>query len=125
MRGGNLDARDRTAFARFDTQSRRDLRKIADVERGSVAQDDGAEDRVLQLSDIARPVELFDEVARFRREPRHRLALFRRETLDEMARQLDDIGAALAQRRHGDREHVKAIVEILAELALARAFGKI
>ena len=36
-------------------------------------------------------------------------------------RRAGDIVAPLAQRRHVDREHVEPIVEILAELALARS----
>ena len=36
--------------------------KVADIQHGAVAQHDGAEDRVLQLAHIARPVEALDQV---------------------------------------------------------------
>src|SRR5689334_7349590 len=43
----------------------------------------------------------------------------------EMARQLDDVLAALAQRRQPDRHDVEAIEQILAELALADGLAQI
>jgi hypothetical protein len=42
-----------------------------------------------------------------------------------MARQLDDILAALAQRRQADGDHVQAIEQILAELALADRLAQV
>ena len=47
----------------------------------------------------------------------HVLAVLARELLDEVVGQQQDVGLALAQRRHEDREHVQPVVEILAELA--------
>ena len=41
----------------------------------------------------------------------------RDELLEEVVGQQQDVGLALAQRRHEDREHVQPVVEILAELA--------
>ena len=47
-----------------------------------------------------------------------RLAFFGGEARGEMAHQLGDVLAPLAQRRHADREDVQPVVEVLAEVAL-------
>lgn len=86
----------------------------------AVSKHDGAEDRVFELADIARPV--------IGRQQRHGTARYRQpliesllggEALDEGAYQNGDILLAPAQRRNGDREDVQPIVEIFAEPALA------
>ena len=46
------------------------------------------------------------------------LAFFGRKARHEVAGEFGDIVDALAQRRHPDREHVQAVVEIFAELAV-------
>ena len=64
-------------------------------------------------------------VGGFRRKARDRLVLFRREAGDEMPRQRRHIFAAVAQRRHENGKHVQAVIQVFAELAFARQFGKI
>ncbi len=92
----------------------------------AVSKHDGAEDRVFELADIARPV--------IGRQQRHGTARYRQpliesllggEALDEGAYQNGDILLAPAQRRNGDREDVQPIVEIFAEPALANLGDKV
>src|SRR5690606_26833456 len=78
-------------------------------------QDHGALDDVLQLADIPRPVVALQQRGLLPRERERRVAELLAGALEEMACELHDVVAALAQRRDVDREHAEAIVEILAE----------
>ena len=42
-----------------------------------------------------------------------------------MTRQFEHVGAPLPERRHRDRKHVEAVIEVFAELPVARALGQI
>ena len=81
------------------------------------AQNDRALDAVLQLADVSGPRIRAEIVERRRGQQQRLLVHIAAELLDEMARQHRDVGAALAQRRDGDREHRQPEVQVLAELA--------
>ena len=104
------------AGARFfrRLQRRRQMMRVQDL---GVADDQAALDGVLELAHVARPVIAHQHVDRRRGDALHVLAVLQRELLQEVVGEQQDVGLALAQRRHEDREHVQAIVEILAEIA--------
>jgi len=79
--------------------------------------DKGMLDRVLQLPDVARPAEVQENAADVRRQVPDRLAGLAVEPVHEMSREEEDVGAALAQRRQMDREHIETVKEILAKSA--------
>ena len=83
---------------------------------------DGALDHVLELAHVARPVPAAKLLLRCGRQLRRIHAVVARVALDEMPRQREDVLDALAQGLHVQREHVEAVVEVLAE-ASARDLG--
>ena len=78
-------------------------------------EDQGALDDVAQLADIARPVVRLERGHRFFRDGRRRHPPLGREAREEMADQLGDVLAPLAQRRKAHRHDVEAVEEVLAE----------
>ena len=92
------------------------LREIGEAKLVALAHDHGAIDRVLELADVAGPVEL--------RQMRHRLAadagdvavFLGAEPREEMPQQMRDVLAPHPQRRDRQRQHVQAIEQVLAEL---------
>ena len=93
------------------------LRKIGKAELIAVAHDNGAINRVLQLADIAGPLEL--------RQVSHGLAanagdeaiFFGAESREKMSQQMRDVLAAHPQRRNRQRQHMQAIEQIFAEVS--------
>src|SRR5262249_19665165 len=73
---------------------------------------------VLELADIARPGVALEHRARLGIDAVDRLALFSRESRDEMADELRQVLEPLAQRRHPDRKDVEPVIEVLAETTL-------
>ena len=102
---------------RVEAGKRGDLREFVDVELFAVGQHHGAEDRVLELAHIARPAEAGEQRKRLRAQRAHALALLGGDAGKEMAGELGDVLRPLAQRRHGDRKHVQAVEQVLAEAA--------
>ena len=101
-------------------------RRVADLARQRVLVDhgvtgarehDGALDRVLELAHVAGPAVLGEALERGRRAAGDRLAVLLGVDLDEVLREQRDVVAAIAQRRHVHRDHVEAVVEVLAEPA--------
>ncbi len=70
-------------------------------------------DDVPELADVPRPAMTLEGGARLAREPEVVDAEPRREHL----RERKDVGATLAERRHGEPEDAQPVVEILAEAA--------
>src|SRR5262249_59192802 len=97
-----------------------DLRKLVDSEHGRVSEDHCAEHCVLELADIARPGVALEHRARLGIDAVDRLALFSRESRDEMADELRQGLEPLAQRPHPDRKEVEPAIEVLPEANLAR-----
>jgi len=83
----------------------------------TAGQDEGALDFVFELADIAGPVVLRQGIHRLGGETRGLVVGTRAVTLEQVVGQQRYVAATVAQRRHGDREDVEAIVEILAEAA--------
>ena len=97
------------------------LRKIGKAELIAVAHDNGAINRVLQLADIAGPLEL--------RQVSHGLAanagdeaiFFGAEPRQEVPQQMRDVFTPHPQRRDCQRQDVKAIEQILPEMPALHA----
>src|SRR4051812_820597 len=87
------------------------------VDYFAVAHQYRALDRVLELANVAGPVIAGEHVDRRRRDPPDAAGVLARELLEEMVDEQDQVGFSFAQRRDEHREHVEAIVEILAERA--------
>src|SRR6516162_6682582 len=96
---------------------RRNRGEIRKSELIALAHDDGPIDRVLELTDVAGPIEL--------RQIRHRLAgdagnrpvFLGAEPREEMAKQMGNILAPRAQRRDRQRQHVQTIEQVFPEMA--------
>ena len=78
-------------------------------------EDDGALDDVAQLADVAGPVMRLQRRHRFLRDAQRRDPPLGREAGEEMADQLGNVLAPLAQRRQAHRHDIEAVEEILAE----------
>ena len=87
--------------------------------------DDASLDHVLELADVARPRILGEHLHRFGRHRVHDVAVVLGETCEEIANELGNVFAALAQRRHGQVNDVQAVEEILAERALAHHVAQV
>ena len=93
------------------------LREIRQAELIGLAHDDGAIDRVLELADVAGPIEL--------REMGHGLAadagdgavFLGGKARQEMPQQMRDVFAPQSQRRDRQRQHVQPVEQVLAERA--------
>ena len=70
---------------------------------------------VFQLPDVAGPVIAHEHVDGGRRDALDDLTVLVRELLEEVIGEQQQVGFALAERRHEDGEHVEPIVEVLAE----------
>src|SRR3954466_14966776 len=86
--------------------------------RAAGARLDDALARVLEFAHVPRPAIAREGVADRRRHGGHLDAAQAREALEEEVGQDGDVLAALAQRRQHQRQHVEAVVQVLAEIAL-------
>ena len=93
--------------------------QIVDADDLAPSGHDASLDHVLELPDVARPRILGEHLHRFGRHCVHDVAVVLGETCEEIAYELGNVFATLAQRRHGQVYDVQAIEEILAERALA------
>ena len=91
------------------------MRKFRKPDGVALGQHHGAEQRVFELADVARPVEGREHAQRLRRDQADALALFGGKARQEMPGQRRDVGGAVAQRRHRDREDVQAIEQVFAK----------
>ena len=74
----------------------------------------GAFDAILQLAHVARPVAVQQDLQRLGRDAQPALVACV-ELFQEVLDQQRNVFAPLAQRRQGDRDHVDAVIEVLAE----------
>src|SRR5947209_6869468 len=77
----------------------------------------GAEHRILKLAHIAGPGMRVEDLERICRHRADALALFRRETDEEVPHEIGNVLGPFAQRRHRDRKDVQTIEQVLAEAA--------
>src|SRR5260370_5374384 len=91
---------------------------IFGANRGARREQRSAYHGVFELAHVAGPLRVFELVARFGADRVGPRAHLLRRLADEVTRQLRDIFAPLAQRRHLDRDYAKAEVQVLAEFAL-------
>ncbi|MCY1222594.1 hypothetical protein D9M72_346920 [compost metagenome] len=97
-----------------------DLRKILHRQLVAFGKHNSPEDRVFELPDVAWPVIGSQQrQGAARNGERCVQALLGGKTLDEGTHQNRDVFLAPTQRRDGDREDVEAVIEVLAEPALA------
>src|SRR3546814_18303065 len=91
---------------------------IVGIERGQTA------DQILQFPHIARPAVATDALHRFGCDRFGRQAL-RSRLVEEVAHQIGDILAALAQWRQAQRHDIQAIEQILAKQALMNCLAQV
>src|SRR5262249_47601904 len=89
-----------------------------DVQRGARGEDDRALDDVLQLPDVAGPGVLHQGVHGLGRNGLDLPAHSPGDLVREMADEPGDVVAALAQGGQAEGEHVEAVIEVAAELAI-------
>ncbi len=95
---------------------RRDQGKVGDPELVAFAHDDGAIDRVLELADVAGPVELRQIRHRLAADAGHRAVLLGGKARQEMPQQMRNVVAPRPQGRHRQRQHVQPVEQVLAEM---------
>src|SRR5260370_9034196 len=91
---------------------------IFGANRGARREQRRAHHGVFELAHVARPLRVFELVARFGADRVGPRAHLLRRLADEVTRQLRDIFAPLAQRRHLDWDTAKAELQVLAEFSL-------
>jgi hypothetical protein len=96
-------------------RGRRPQPRLVNRQGVGLAHDHGALDDVLELSHVARPCIGLEQRERAWVDPADHLAGLLGIAIDEVLRQQADIRRPLAQRRHADRKHVDAVVEVAAE----------
>src|SRR5262245_17806710 len=89
--------------------------EVAAVEHPAARRDHRALHQVFELADIARPTVGGRPLDECRGNPRERPSELARGLRREVLDQARDVAATLPQRRHCDRKHVQAVVEIGAE----------
>ena len=92
-----------------------DVAEIGDVDRVTGRHDEQPFDSVPQLADVALPAGLLHELERRRGEPLRPPIALAAEDVHEMPDERRDVLAAIAQRRHADRDHAQTEIEVLAE----------
>jgi hypothetical protein len=101
------------------------LGQVLDADQAVMAEDEGALDDVLELTNIARPVVSHEQRQGFGLDTLDRPALQAIEAADEMLDQERQILLAAAQRRQLDADHVDTVVEVLAQRARADLLGQV
>src|SRR5580693_6434711 len=104
---------------------RRDLRKLRRRQFVAIGQYDGAKHGVLELADVSRPIISREQRQRVIGDATDALALFDAEAGEKAHGEILYVAEPGAQRRNGDREHVQAIEEILAETARLDEFDQV
>src|SRR5437762_222353 len=98
-------------------------RQVLGGEEGSLSEDDGALDRVAELTDVPRPRIVEQDLLGLRRERDHVTRVLRAELLDERPGQRQDVFGALAERWKRDRKDVEAVEEVFTELPRGQGVG--
>ena len=93
--------------------------------QGARIEDQHALDDILEFAHVAGPVVVGQRFERFFADLHARAAVLAAKLGQKLARQQRNVLLALAQRRHKKRNHVEAIEEIFAEVALGDLFFEI
>ena len=113
----------RAEFRRLDF--RRKI-EVARIQNGTgAAQRAGRFQSMLQLAHVAGPGVLQEHVQRLRGKLLSPGRLMFGDLVEKMFGQLGDIGRTIPQRRHAQRDHVQAVVKILAEAAIRDRFEQV
>ena len=92
-----------------------DLREIRQAKQIGLAHDDGAIDRVLELADVAGPVELREMGHGLSADAGDGAVFLGGKARQEMPQQMRDVFAPQPQRRNRQRQHVQPVEQVLAE----------
>src|SRR5438309_9124782 len=92
--------------------------EIAEAELVRLAHHHRAVDRVFELADIAGPVELGEVRHGLAADAGDRAVFLGGKARQEMTQEMRDVLAPSPQRGNGQRQHVQAIKQVLAEMAL-------
>src|SRR5688572_21955277 len=95
----------------------RERREIVGLEPLTFYEQHGPLDRIPQLSDVARPLILLEQLERLGRQPAEALPELPVVAIDEVRREQRHVAPPLTQRRQGDGHHLQAVEEIFAELS--------
>src|SRR3546814_15722701 len=93
----------------------RDLREIGVGQRGVVAQYGGAEQRVLELADIARPVIDHQQPDRVVGDPDRAQPRLPGDPREPVARERGSVTGALSQRRSSHMDDIEPVLESTSE----------
>ena len=96
--------------------------EVLEIEGGQIvrlAQGDGRTERVLELADVAGPVVDEEPVEKCLGHALDRLLRRMGMAVEEALDQRDDVLFPVPERRHVDRGHAQAVVQVLPELSLA------
>src|SRR5690606_16718215 len=96
--------------------------EVGDLDRVRSREDDRTLDRVLELAHVARPAIRLDVLDRTVAEARDLLVLLLGEPAEELLREQAHIAFAISQRRQVYRYHGEAVVQVIAQLAVAQRF---
>ena len=104
---------------------RGDLGKLGRRQFVAVGQHHGAEHRVLELADVARPVVGGEQRQRLGGNAADALALLGAEAGEKAPGEIGHVAGAGAQRRNRDREDVEPVEQVLAEAARLHEFDQV
>src|SRR5271154_5782396 len=95
------------------------FRKQIDVDTFLRGKYDGALDDIFQLANVAGPIVVHQEFHCTRRKLAHRLGVLQAIAREEVSEQRGDVFPAIAQRGQLEMNYIQAVVQVLAEAALA------
>ncbi len=93
-------------------------REIGGFDVGAGSEDDSAFDHIFELSDVAGPSVLFEDLDGFFFEVQEGLSVFLGVFVEKVLSKQRDIVGAFAQRGDMDLDHVESVVEVFTETAL-------
>src|SRR6516165_7469690 len=102
-----------------------DLREFRDGQLIAIGEHHGAEDRIFQLADIARPIIGGKERLRLGAEAANPFALFGGKAGAKASREIGNIVAPRPERRNVNGKDIQPVIEILAEEAALDEFDQV
>ena len=98
---------------------------VRGIERGTGGERDAALDDVFEFTHIAGPMEIEQQLHGGGRDAANGLAGFASEFFEEEVRESGDVFLVVAERGNIDRDHVEAVVKVLAKRAVLKSGAKI
>ncbi|MNP35512.1 hypothetical protein D3C76_1288470 [compost metagenome] len=95
------------------------------LDRAAVAQGNRLEQHVFQLPHVARPVVMTEPIHGRRRELGQRATDLPAGLVEKVLHQRGQAVEAFAQRRNVQRQHVQAVIQVLAKLPAGAEFGQV